>query len=128
MTTHIVDRAAEVIAKANLARRERRPHADVHIVTQQAAHDYARALADAGLLAPEPQIIRTREELAALDPDTLVIADSTLTRRWSTHRQKSAYRAADAHLLDLTWQGPVVVIATGDQVRAARQALKEEVG
>lgn len=85
----------------------------------------AAALSKEGLLAPEPQIIRTREELAALDPDTLVVADLTLTRGWSTHHQKCAYRAADAHMLDLTWQGPVVVIATGDQVRAARQALEE---
>ena len=72
-----------------------------------------------------PQIIRTRDELAALDPDTLVIVGEALTRGWSTHRQKSAYRAADAHLLDLTWQGPVVVLATGEHIRAARQALEE---
>ncbi len=51
--TKTIDRAAEVIARANRARRERRPHADVDIVTVQAARDYARALAKAGLLAPD---------------------------------------------------------------------------
>lgn len=51
--TKTIDRAAEVIARANLARRERRPHADVHIVTMQAAREYAHALAEAGLLSPD---------------------------------------------------------------------------
>ena len=72
-----------------------------------------------------PQIIRTRDELASLDDDTLVVTDTALAHGWLTHYRKSAYRAADAHRLDLTRSGPVVVIATGDHVRAAREALKE---
>ena len=68
--------------------------------------DAVQSLADAGLLAPEPQIIRTREELAALDPDSLVL-DCT------------------GHLMTNRDRLPAVVIATGDQVRAARQALEE---
>ena len=66
-----------------------------------------QALADAGLLAPEPQIIRTADELAALHPDSLVL-DCT------------------GHLMTNRNRLPAVVIATGDQVRAARQSLKEE--
>ena len=69
--------------------------------------DAAQALADAGLLAPEPRIIRTREELAALDPDSLVL-DCT------------------GHLMTNRDRLPAVVIATGGQVRAARQALEKE--
>lgn len=71
-----------------------------------------------------PQIIRTRDELAALDPDTLVTDRIPAHDAWPGC-QVVAFPAPAAHRLDLTWQGPVVVIATGDQVRAARQALKE---
>ena len=85
----------------------------------------AHALANAGLLAPEPQIIRTREELANLDPDTLVGPAYQFAPGWQAHAQKQTYRAADARRLNLTWSGPLVVIATGDHVRAARQALEE---
>ena len=35
--------------------------------------DAVQSLADAGLLAPEPQIIHTADELAALDPDTVLM-------------------------------------------------------
>ena len=71
------------------------------------ARDAAQALADAGLLAPEPRIIRTTDELAALDPDSLVL-DCT------------------GHLMTNRDRLPAVVIATGGQVRAARQALEKE--
>ena len=87
--------------------------------------DIAASLADAGLLTPGPRIIRTRDELAALDPDTLV------TSRIPVHDarpgcQVFAFPAPAAHRFDLTWCGPMVVLATGDQVRAALQALTEE--
>lgn len=71
-----------------------------------------------------PKIIRTREELAALDPDTIV------TNR-IPHPDGvpfpiiQAWHAPVAHRLDLPWGDPLVVIATGDQVRAARQALED---
>ena len=84
-----------------------------------------QALAKTGLLAPVPRVIRTREELAALDPDALVVTDLAFTHGWESRGQKYVYRAADAHRLDLAWQGPVVVITPGEQVRAARQALEE---
>lgn len=72
----------------------------------------AQALADAGLLAPDPQTIRTIEQLDALDPDTALLLSSSM-------------RSADweiTHDNDL----PAVVIATGEQVRAARQVLEQE--
>lgn len=72
-----------------------------------------------------PQIIRTRDELATLDPDTLLswtgnggeggLARSVEYIRWAYHGEY-----AD------DWPIPAVVVATGDQVRAARQALEEE--
>lgn len=86
------------------------------------ARDAAQALADAGLLAPEPQIIRTRDELTALDPDTL------LRGRYEGDDWHQEVR--DLQYLNGTWRPwienvlPCVVIATGDQVRAARRALE----
>ena len=77
------------------------------------------------LAAPEPRIIRTRDELAALDPDTLV-TDALPRHDDFPSPMIAALPAPVAYRLNLTWQGPVVVIATGEQVRAARQAIKEE--
>jgi hypothetical protein len=70
------------------------------------------------------QIIRTRKELAALDPDTLVQPPPNEDGEWS--------RAISAESLQWamrTWNCtllPAVAVATGDTVRAARQAIKEE--
>lgn len=83
---------------------------------------YARALADAGLLAPDPQIIRTREELAALDPGTLLESNGAYNRAFEAKHPQ--WIAAQGRRVGRGWL-PAVVIATGDQVRAARQALKE---
>lgn len=55
-----------------------------------------------------PQIIRTVEELEALDPDTLVMS-------------RKGYLAHAEDNIRI----PAVVIATGEQVRAAQQALEE---
>ena len=83
----------------------------------------AQALADAGLLAPEQHIIRTREELAALDPDTLVAipkyygdCDRPRPAGWV----RTFYPLGESSPVF-----PAVVVATGDQVRAARQAMEE---
>ena len=72
----------------------------------------AQALADAGLLAPDPKIIRTRDELAALDPDTLVLDAAGYTVRYGSQVTR--------------WDMPLAIIRDGATVRAARQALKEE--
>lgn len=79
-------------------------------------------LADAGLLAPEPRIIRTRDELAALDPDTMLV--STVEIRSAFAAEEPQEMAARGRRIGLGWL-PAVVIATGDQVRAARRALTE---
>ena len=73
-----------------------------------------------------PRIIRTVEELEALDPDTVVI-----------NRDGDALTIQDGDALtiqDLIRCGlayrtrwiPAVVVATADQVRAAQEALEEE--
>ena len=67
-----------------------------------------------------PQIIRTLTDLESIDPDT-ILSDSA-----------GPYTADDA--VDAIYEDddegrdylPAVVLATGDQARAARQALKEE--
>lgn len=104
-----IDRAAEVLADWVL------PGVPPEVVAQ--------ALADAGLLTPEPQIIRTRDELAALDPDTLVAipryygdCDRPRLAGWV----RTFYPLGESSPVF-----PAVVIATGDHVRAARRALGE---
>ena len=83
---------------------------------------YVTALEAAGLLAPDVQVIRTVEELEALDPDTLV----------GTHREIVSTTFGTGHILatdyldDLMF--PMVIVATGEQVRAAREAMEEEHG
>lgn len=69
-----------------------------------------------------PQIIRTVEELEALDPDTILID-------WDGE-ETFAYRA-QASIRNLGTESmyydsfPAVVIATADQVRAAREEMEE---
>lgn len=78
------------------------------------ADDIAADLRDAGIITPEPRIIRTREELAALDPSTAVTNGPMI---------QAAVTAVPFHEIGL-FTLPAAVIATGDQVRAARQALE----
>ena len=81
-----------------------------------------RYLVSGNLITTPPRIIRTREELAALDPDTLLYG------RYEGY--DSHLNVADLQYLSGTWRPeveralPAVVIATGDTVRAARQALE----
>lgn len=70
------------------------------------ATEAAQALKDSGRLMPDLAIIRTVEELEALDPDSIVL-DCT------------------GHLMTNRDRLPAVVVATGAQVRAARKALDE---
>lgn len=85
------------------------------------ALDYVRALRQEGLLAPAPQVIRTAEELEALDPDTVLVRDVGLVNsaagivyqiKFQTFGRSSIF--------------PSVVVATGESVRAAREALEEQ--
>ena len=81
---------------------------------------YVTALQAAGLLMPDVQVIRTPEELEALareDADAIVLASEAGAAR-SVKSLCMMYR------LKVEWGLPAVVIATGKQVRVAREALE----
>ena len=106
-----IDRAAEIISYAIWSD---------ECVVQGGPTEAAQDLSDAGLLATAPQIIRTVEELEALDPLTVV---------YTTDRD--APMCASDLLDDIDYDPyyaddlPAVVVATAEQVRAARKALEE---
>ena len=81
---------------------------------------YVTALQAAGLLMPDVQVIRTPEELEALareEPGAIVLASEAGAAR-SVKSLCMMYR------LKVEWGLPAVVIATGKQVRVAREALE----
>ena len=85
--------------------------------------DYATVLQGRGLLAPGMQIIRTVEELEALDPDTCTLdkyGDFDFAKAWIDENGKMFVGHVDFL--------PAVVFATGDQVRAAREAMEKDNG
>ena len=72
----------------------------------------------------EFQIITTPEELEALalnDADAVVLASEAGVVR-------TVRALAAMHRLGSVWGLPAVVVATGAQVRAAREAMEEENG
>ena len=82
---------------------------------------YVTALEAAGLLAPDVQVIRTPEDLEALareDADAVVLAGFAGVPRPACTLYEM-YRAGQR------WTLPAVVIATGKQVREAREAMEE---
>ena len=81
---------------------------------------YVSTLKTAGLLASDMQVIRTPEELEALareDADAVVVASEAGAAR-SVKSLCMMYR------LKVEWGLPAVVIASGAQVRAAREAME----
>ncbi|WP_291479840.1 hypothetical protein [Corynebacterium sp.] len=87
---------------------------------------WLHALADAGLLAPDPQIIRTPAELEALDPDTLIQPPLTAFSEWPQIITAAVLLGAIR-----TWEGPwlpAVKVAEGAHLRACREALEGEEG
>ena len=81
---------------------------------------YVTALEASGLLAPDVQVITTPEELEALareDADAVVLASEAGAVR--TVRALCAM-----HRLGSMWGLPAVIVATGDQVRYARETLE----
>ena len=85
--------------------------------------NYATVLKERGLLAPDLQIIRTQEELEALDPDTCTLdkfGDFDFAKAWIDESGKMF----EGHVAFL----PAVVFATGDQVREAREAMELDNG
>ena len=84
--------------------------------------DAALALKENGLLAPDVRVIRTPEELEALardDADAVVLASEAGAVR-------PVRALAAMHRLGSVWGLPAVVIASGAQVRAAREAMEKE--
>ena len=81
---------------------------------------YVTALEAAGLLAPDTQVIRTPQELEALareDADAVVLASEAGAVR-------TVRALAAMHHLGSVWGLPAVVIASGAQVREAREAME----
>lgn len=71
----------------------------------------------------DPRIIRTAEDLEALDPETMLIHYESVSAPYPVVMAQpdweSDYEICPDGLL------PLAVIATGEQVRAARKALEE---
>ena len=83
---------------------------------------YVTALEAAGLLMPDVQVIRTPqdlEELAREDADAVVLASEAGAVR-------TVRALAAMHHLGSVWGLPAVVIASGAQVRAAREEMEQE--
>ena len=84
----------------------------------------ARKLLEAELLASDNQVIRTVGELEALeldDADAVVLASEAGAVR-------TVRALAAMHRLGGAWGLPAVVVATGKQVRAAREAMELDNG
>ena len=95
----------------------------MHSVDMDMYH-VARKLLEAELLAPYMQVIRTPEELEELelnDADAIVLASEAGVVR-------TVRALAAMHRLGSVWGLPAVVIATGEQVRAAREAMELDNG
>ena len=81
-----------------------------------------QSLEAAGLLAPDAQVIRTPEELEALeldDADAIVVASEAGAVR-------TVRALAAMHRIGSVWGLPAVVVASGAQVREAREAMEKE--
>lgn len=94
-----------------------------HVLTDLERAEVLRMIrTDARIPAP-PRIIRTVEELQDLDPDTLMI-DRDGEESYAYRMQASIRNLGTESMYHDSF--PAVVIATGEQVRAAQQRIKEE--
>ena len=85
---------------------------------------YVTALEAAGLLVPDVQVIRTQAELETLelnDADAIALAGAAGAVR-------TVRALAAMHRLGSDWCLPAAVVASGAQVRAAREAMEIENG
>lgn len=99
-----IDRAADIIQERMDNVRDEPSYSDDNDDhAREASHDLDRA----GLLTPDPQIIPTDDDYEALDPDSLV-----LDRKGRVTTPTNM------------WRVPAVVVATGEHVRACREALE----
>ena len=81
---------------------------------------YVTALEAAGLLVPDARIIRTPEDIEALareDADAVVLAGFAGVPR-------PACTLYEMYKAGQEWTLPAVIIATGTQARAAREAME----
>lgn len=110
------EKAVSLLRYADLPGRTLHPRQVEAIVT---------VLQAAGLLAPDVRIIRTLEELEKLDPDTVLIG-SCGEEVFAYRMQVSIERLGNGSLYYDSF--PAAVIATGDQVRDAREAMELDNG
>lgn len=105
----------------SMSSRDRAEMAVAYGILHGKTHDQIVDMLDAdGLLATAPQIIRTVEELEAIDSDTMLISedwDGLLSAGFCQREGRQAI--SHEHCF------PVAVAAPAEQVRAARKALGE---
>lgn len=92
----------------------------------EGADRIAGALDKAGLLAPAPQIVRTPAELEALDPDTLLVTVEPVGH--GSLGRSAEYISMIYYPQTNQWPLPAVVVASGEYLRACREALEGETG
>lgn len=109
----------------SLSNRSRAEMAVAYGMEHGKTHDQIVDMLDAdGLLTPAPQVIRTVEELEALDPETIVQRRPQYPGQYS-RTETAGDLAYVVRRWGATTHLPAVVVATGEQVRAARKALEE---
>ena len=94
----------------------------LHYTKIAAVNDLVNSAYRAKRELDSPRIIRTAEELEALDPDAVTINNAGAIERVDNWLGESGkpYPLSKWHL-------PAVVIATGAQVRAAREAMEQNI-
>ena len=92
-----------------------------HMAPVEMCENMVNALEAAGLLAPDVRILRTMEELEEFDEETVFM------NIWSDLFDVSNVHAG-MHREDFPYYFPCSVVATAEQVRAARKALEEDNG
>ena len=94
----------------------------LHYTKIAAVNDLVNSAYRAKRELDSPRIIRTVEELEALDPDAVTINNAGAIERVDNWLGESGkpYPLSKWHL-------PAVVIATGAQVRAAREAMEQNI-
>lgn len=114
-----IDRAAEVVAREYAT-------PDLWKSTVDPSVLIAQALADATppLLMPDPQIIRTVEELEALDQETIVQRRAQYPGQYS-RTETAGDLAYVVRRWGTTTHLPAAVVTPAAQVRVARKALEE---
>ena len=93
---------------------------NIHYIFGDDVSGLIQAFRDEGLLAPDVQVVRGLEELEELareDAGAIVLASEAGVVR-------TAGALWEMHRLENMWGLPAAVIASGNQVRAAREAME----